>query len=99
MTEDELMSRRFQALASAAERHLIELVALHPRTRAELARHFDSTAGKLYFVGKQLCALNFLTVAHAPERYDYDPRGLAAVLQWIMRIESIRSGTPPRSSS
>jgi hypothetical protein len=24
---------------------------------------------------------------------------LAAVLQWIMRIESIRSGTPPRSSS
>jgi hypothetical protein len=93
------MSRRFQALASAAERHLIELVALHPRTRPELARHFDSTAGKLYFVGKQLCALNFLTVAHSPERYDYDPGGLAAVLQWIMRIESIRSSTPPKSSS
>jgi hypothetical protein len=99
MTDDELMSRRFQALASASDRHFIELVSLRPRTRPELTRHFDYTAGQLYFVGKQLCALNFLTVAQGPERYDYDPQGLAAVLKWIMRIESIRSGTPQKNSS
>jgi cell division protein ZapE len=28
---------------------------------------------------------------------DGDPRGLGAVLQWIMRIESIRSGTPQKA--
>jgi hypothetical protein len=35
MTDDELMSRRFQALASAADRHFIELVSLRPRTKIE----------------------------------------------------------------
>jgi hypothetical protein len=92
MTEDELLSRRFEALASAADRHLIELVALHPRTPAELTRHFDYPAGQLYYVGKQLSALNFVSVAQGPERYDYDPRGLAAALKWIVRIQSIQDG-------
>jgi hypothetical protein len=92
MTDDEAMSKRFEVLASAINRHFIELVALRPRTRAELKRHLDRTHGQLDFAGKQLCSLNFLTVAQAPERYDYDPRALAAILEWITRIESIQSG-------
>jgi hypothetical protein len=97
MTDDELTSRRFRALASTADRHFIELVALHTRTGEELKRHFDFTVGQVHVAGRQLCGLNFLTVAQNPERYEYDPQGLAAILKWITRIEAIRSGLPPKT--
>jgi hypothetical protein len=99
MTEDELLSRRLGALAWATERHFIELIATHPLTMEELAKHFDYTAGQLQFMGNQLCALNFLAVARNPERYEYDPRGLAGILQWITRIQSIQTGPLKRESS
>jgi hypothetical protein len=99
MTDDELLSRRLQTLASAVNRHFIELVALHPRTTTELARHFDYPSAQLHFVGKQLCDLNFVTVIQKPERYDYDSLGLATVLEWIMRIQSIQAGTSHKNLS
>jgi hypothetical protein len=94
LTDNKLMSRRFRVLASTADRHFIELVALHTRTAPELTRHLDCTVGRILLSGKTLCELNFLTVAQNPEGYEYDPQGLAAILGWIKRIESIRSGVP-----
>jgi hypothetical protein len=47
VTNNELLSRRFQVLASTADRHFIELVALHTRTGEELTRHFDYTVGRI----------------------------------------------------
>jgi hypothetical protein len=99
MTEDELLSMRFENLASAAHRHLIELVALHPRTRRELYKHFDYRSGQQYYVVERVCALNFVTLVEGPARYDYDPRGLAAVRKWVERIQSIQAGDLTRASS
>jgi hypothetical protein len=94
VTDNELMSRRFQVLASTADRHFIELVALHTRTAEELTRHLDYTVGRIHLSGRKLCELNFLTVAQNPERYEYDPQALAVILRWIKRIDSIRGGIP-----
>jgi hypothetical protein len=79
-----------QALANPLTRQFIEMVAMRPRSATELQETFDLSLPQIQTAGRILAELGFLTERSRKLRYDYDPRGLAEVADWITRIESIR---------
>jgi hypothetical protein len=93
-SEDEGLTELLQALANPTIRHFIELLALEPRTYAELREHFDLTSDQ---VEAMRWTLSEFGIAKAQnKRVQLDRTGLDRVQRWLDRIAEIErhSGRP-----
>jgi YD repeat-containing protein len=91
MNQESRLTAILQALANPLTRQFIESIALRPRSAQDLQKTFDLPLSQIRHAGKLLVALGFVSERARTTRYDYDPRGLSEVADWIARIESIRN--------
>jgi hypothetical protein len=91
MIDVERLTAILEALANPLTRQFIEMVAMRPRSTKELQQTFDLPLFEIETAGRILAKLGFLSERARTTRYDYDPRGLSEVADWITRVESIRS--------
>jgi hypothetical protein len=92
-TDEQQLSGLFAALANPMVRHLIELLALERRPRAELVKHFDLIHTDVIRLGENLCDLGLISA----KRYDdfvFVEGGLAPVQDWLDRIKSLKKPAP-----
>jgi hypothetical protein len=96
-SEEEGLTAILQALANPAARHFVELLALAPRSHAELSQHFDLLPPQIIAMQHTLEKLGIAKTQY--KRLNLDRAGLDRVQRWLDRIAEIsRHSSRPRGA-
>lgn len=88
--EQRWLSQAFQALTNPVTRHFIELLAIEPRSKKELARHFDLIHSQIETVIDALVESGFADFDPQADDgagcVELDRRALDLIRSWLDRI-------------
>jgi DNA-directed RNA polymerase specialized sigma24 family protein len=80
------LSQALQALSSPLTRHFVELLAIEPRSSADLARHFDLTSKEATTAAHLLIEAGLARLSSDEQCYQLDHRALELIRSWLNRI-------------